>query len=136
MRCTRCETRWPKAEFIFDEAELPPRCASPGCGGIVKSDTVMFGEPIPPSALRRCGLETDLADCFMTIGTSAVVYPAAQYPVEAARRGVPLIEINPEETPLTPLADVVVRAPSGVALPAIVDALRTSGPGRSAERDV
>ncbi len=134
MRCVRCEARWPKAEFIFDEADLPPRCASPGCGGIVKSDTVMFGEPIPPSALQRCGLETDLADCFMTIGTSAVVYPAAQYPVEAARRGVPLIEVNPEETPLTPLADVVVRAPSGIALPAIVEAL---GAARSAaERDV
>ena len=123
MRCVRCEARWPKAEFIFDEADLPPRCTSPGCGGIVKSDTVMFGEPIPPSALRRCGLETDLADCFMTIGTSAVVYPAAQYPVEAVRRGVPLIEINPEETPLTPYATVAVRAPSGVALPAIVEAI-------------
>ncbi|MCB9483414.1 MAG: hypothetical protein H6674_05890 [Dehalococcoidia bacterium] len=126
MRCVRCEARWPKAEFIFDEADLPPRCTSPGCGGIVKSDTVMFGEPIPPSALRRCGEETALADCFMTIGTSAVVYPAAQYPIEAARRGVPLIEVNPEETPLTPLAAVVVRAPSGVALPAIVEAVRAA----------
>lgn len=123
MRCIRCEARWPKAEFTFDEADLPPRCTSRGCGGIVKSDTVMFGEPIPPGALRRCGLETDLADCFMTIGTSAVVYPAAQYPVEAVRRGVPLIEINPEETPLTPYATVAVRAPSGVALPAIVEAI-------------
>ena len=92
----------------------------------MKSDTVMFGEPIPPSALRRCGEETALADCFMTIGTSAVVYPAAQYPIEAARRGVPLIEVNPEETPLTPLAAVVVRAPSGVALPAIVEAVRAA----------
>ncbi len=126
MRCTRCEARWPKAEFIVDEADLPPHCASPGCGGIVKSDTVMFGEPIPPSALQRCAEETALADCFMTIGTSAVVYPAAQYPIQAAGRGVPLIEVNPEETPLTPLAAVVVRAPSGVALPAIVEAVRAA----------
>lgn len=126
MRCVQCEARWPRAEFTFDEAELPPRCTSPGCDGIVKSDTVMFGEPIPPSALMRCARETDLADCFMTIGTSAVVYPAAQYPIEAARRGVPLIEVNPEETPLTPLAAVVVRAPSGVALPAIVQAVRAA----------
>lgn len=126
MRCIRCETRWPKAEFIFDETVLPPRCASPGCDGMVKSDTVMFGEPIPPSALLRCGEETDRADCFMTIGTSAVVYPAAQYPIEAVRRGVPLIEVNPEETPLTPLATVVVRAPSGVALPALVRAIRAA----------
>lgn len=130
MRCVHCETRWPKQEFVFDEDDLPPRCASPGCGGIVKSDTVMFGEPIPPSALLRCAQETDRADAFMTIGTSAVVYPAAQYPIEAARRGVPLIEINPEETPLTPLAAVIVRAPSGVALPALVEAVRVARTAR------
>ena len=138
MRCIQCEARWPKEEFVLDEGELPPRCTSPGCTGIVKSDTVMFGEPIPGSALLRCARETDLADCFMTIGTSAVVYPAAQYPVEATRRGVPLIEINPEETPLTPLATVVVRAPSGVALPAIVEAVkaaRSTGPGHTSEEE-
>ncbi|MDA1241297.1 MAG: hypothetical protein O2798_10730 [Chloroflexi bacterium] len=124
MRCTLCGARWPKAEFIVDAEDLPPRCAAPMCPGVVKSDTVMFGEPIPGEALFRCGQETDLADCFMTIGTSAVVYPAAAYPVEAARRGVPLIEVNPEETPLSEIASVVVRAPSGAALPAIVAAVR------------
>lgn len=124
MRCVRCGTRWPREEFPVDEANLPPRCAAPGCPGIVKGDTVMFGEPIPPLALARCEAETAQADCFMTVGTSAVVYPAAAYPIEAARRGVPLIEVNPEETPLTPLADVVVRAASGEALPALVAAVR------------
>lgn len=124
MRCMHCGARWPKAEFPIDEQELPPRCASADCSGIVKSDTVMFGEPIPGEALMRSGTETAQADCFMTIGTSAVVYPAAQFPVEAARRGVPLIEVNPEETPLSPLAAIIVRAPSGVALPAIVEAVR------------
>jgi NAD-dependent deacetylase len=124
MRCMHCGARWPKAEFPIDERDLPPRCTSPGCAGVVKSDTVMFGEPIPGEVLMRSGTETAQADCFMTIGTSAVVYPAAQYPVEAARRGVPLIEVNPEETPLSPLAAVIVRAPSGVALPAIVESVR------------
>jgi NAD-dependent deacetylase len=60
----------------------------------------------------------------MTVGTSAVVYPAAAYPIEAVRRGVPLIEVNPEETPLTSLAGIVVRAASGEALPALVAAIR------------
>lgn len=129
LRCTHCGTRWPKAEFIVDADELPPHCAATGCGGIVKSDTVMFGEPIPSQALFRSAEETDRADCFMTIGTSAVVYPAAQFPIEAAQRGVPLIEVNPEETPLSSIAAVVVRAPSGVALPAIVGALRARRAG-------
>ena len=124
MRCVRCGTRWPREEFPVDETDLPPRCAAPDCPGVVKGDTVMFGEPIPPLALARCEAETALADCFITVGTSAVVYPAAAFPIEAARQGVPLIEVNPEETPLTALADIVVRAASGEALPALVAAVR------------
>ena len=124
LRCMRCGARWPREEFIVDPADLPPRCARTGCAGVVKGDTVMFGEPIPAEALRTCELETSRADCFMTIGTSAVVYPAAQYPVDAWRRGVPVVEVNPEETPLSQIATVILRAPSGVALPALVDAIR------------
>lgn len=124
MRCTACGTRWPRAEITVDPQSLPPHCLEGACGGIVKSDTVMFGEPIPFSALLMCERETDRADCFLTIGTSAVVYPAAQYPVDAVRRGVPLIEVNPEETPLSAIASVIVRAPSGDALPRIVAAVR------------
>ncbi len=60
---------------------------------------------------------------FLTVGTSAVVYPAADFPVLAKRRGAVLIEINPEETGLTDVADIIIRAPSGIALPALVDLL-------------
>lgn len=125
LRCTNCGMRWPRAEFpVTEEDELPPQCDVEGCGGIVKSDTVMFGEPIPVRALLRCEEESAQADCFLAVGTSALVYPAAGFPIEAARSGHPLIEVNPEPTPLTPLAEVVIRAPSGVALPAIVEAVR------------
>ena len=124
MRCLRCGARWSRDTFAIDPEALPPHCTEPGCGGIVKSDTVMFGEPIPAEALRACERETASADCFMTIGTSAVVYPAAQYPVDAWRRGVPVIEVNPDETPLSPIAAVALRAPSGEALPALVAAVR------------
>ncbi|MPZ99817.1 MAG: NAD-dependent protein deacylase [Dehalococcoidia bacterium] len=131
MRCTGCGARWPREEFIVDPDHLPPTCADERCGGIVKSDTVMFGEPIPAEALHRSALETAQADCFLTLGTSAVVYPAAGYPIDAAQRGVPLIEVNPEDTPLTPLATVVLRAPSGDALPRLVEAVRARREGRS-----
>jgi len=125
MRCVRCEMRWPREEFPIDPDDLPPHCASASCDGIVKGDTVMFGEPIPPTALARCAEESAQADLFMVVGTSAVVYPAAQYPVLAAQRGLPLVEVNPEPTPLSPLASVVLRAPSGVALPQLLEAVRT-----------
>ncbi|MFN8640022.1 MAG: Sir2 family NAD-dependent protein deacetylase [Dehalococcoidia bacterium] len=76
----------------------------------MKGDTVMFGEPITPSALRRSAEETANADLFMSVGTSAVVYPAARYRSWRSTRR-PLIEVNPEDTPLTPLATVVLRGP-------------------------
>ncbi len=124
MRCLTCGMRWPRPEFPVDASQLPPRCDVEGCDGIVKSDTVMFGEPIPPLALRRCAETVWETDCFLTVGTSAVVYPAAQYPADAVNRGVPLIEVNPEPTALTDLATIVVRMPSGEALPRIVEAVR------------
>ena len=134
MRCMMCGRRWPRLEFPVDPEDLPPHCPHEDCIGIVKSDTVMFGEMIPPTTLRRCSEEVWKTDCFMTIGTSAVVYPAAQYPADAAARGIPLIEVNPEQTALTDLATIVVRLPSGEALPRIVQAVRrrleSAGDGR------
>lgn len=119
VRCMSCGAR-ERFERISLET-LPPRCDE--CGGVLKNDTVMFGEPIPVDALRRCFHHANRADCFLVVGTSAVVYPAAELPLIAKRRGVPLIEVNPEPTPLTQLADITVRAPAGEALPAILAAL-------------
>ena len=67
LRCIECSTRWPLDEFPMDE--LPPHC--PECGGIVKGDTVMFGEPIPRDALDECILQTQMCDCMLLVGTSA-----------------------------------------------------------------
>jgi len=119
VRCMSCGLRYRLDSVNLDS--LPPTC--PECGGIEKNDVVMFGEPIPKDALDECYRQTLKADLFLTVGTSAVVYPAADFPIMAKRRGAPLIEINPEETALTPIADVIVRAPAGVALPALVDLL-------------
>ena len=119
-RCMSCGSREPLERVSLDR--LPPLCVE--CGGILKNDTVMFGEPIPEDALRDCYLHASLADLFLVVGTSAVVYPAAEFPVMAKRRGAPLVEINPDATPLTPIADVVIRAPAGESLSAIVEFLR------------
>ena len=120
LRCLRCNARH-QADAIPLE-ELPPRC--PVCNGIVKSDTVMFGEPIPVDALEACHLHSELADCILLVGTSAQVYPAAEFPLIVKRRGGVLIEVNPMETAATDVCDVVVRAPAGEALPRIVELAR------------
>ena len=107
LRCIECSARWPLEEFAMDE--LPPHC--PECGGIVKGDTVMFGEPIPRDALDECIAQSRMCDCMLLVGTSAVVYPAAGFPVDVKRSGGLLIEVNPNETPLTEMSDIVLRAP-------------------------
>jgi NAD-dependent deacetylase len=90
----------------------------------MKTDTVMFGEPIPVDALRSCEYHTSLCDCMLLVGTSAVVYPAAEFPIIALRNGARLIEVNPEETPLSDLCAAILRAPAGEALPRLLEELR------------
>jgi len=60
-----------------------------------------------------------MADVFIVIGTSAVVYPAAGLPLAAARAGATVVEINPDETPLSPLAALVLRGPAAEVLPSL-----------------
>lgn len=120
VRCISCEARWPRE--AFDYRELPPIC--PECGGLVKGDTVMFGEPIPPSVLGACFAATDLCDCMIVCGTSATVYPAAAFPQAVSERGGFVIEANPNPTPLSEMADVALRGPTGTVLPQLVERLR------------
>lgn len=133
QRCIGCSRRWPREEFVTDPStllragEVPPRC--PDCGDLVKSDTVMFGEPIPRDALESCYQEAQRADAVLLVGTSAVVYPAAEFPLIAYRRGAQLIEVNPQETPLSDACAAVLRAPSGEALPKLLERVRALAKG-------
>jgi len=102
-------------------AEVPPRC--PRCGGYLRPDVVWFGEELPPQALQAAFEATQRSDVFISIGTSGLVQPAASLPYEALRRGATVIEINPNETPLTASAQVTLAGPSGQILPRLVQAL-------------
>jgi NAD-dependent deacetylase len=117
IRCIECVARYPRRDIDF--AELPPRC--PRCAGILKSDTVSFGEPIPPDVLDCCFEEAERADCVVVAGTSATVYPAAQFPISVRQRGGDLIEVNPYETELTNLCRHTLRGPSGEILPRLAE---------------
>lgn len=126
LRCIRCHFRCDRGALPLDE--LPPKC--PQCGGIVKTDTVMFGEPIPSDVLARCQEEAFQSDCMLALGTSAVVYPAASFPLLVKQREGCLIEVNPLETALSDLCDIIIRAPTGEALPLLVqkiESLRSEG---------
>jgi NAD-dependent deacetylase len=120
IRCIECVARYPREAIDF--AELPPRC--PRCQGILKSDTVSFGEPIPPDVLERCFEEAEQADCMIVAGTSATVYPAAQFPITIQRHGGDLLEVNPYESEITSLCRYALRGVAGDMLPRLVARVR------------
>ena len=101
--------------------EPPPRCAR--CGALLRPDVVWFGEALPQGAMRRAQEEAARCDLFLSIGTSTMVYPAAELPFIAGSNGATVIEINPDVTPLSRHADFVLREKAGVALPAIASAM-------------
>jgi NAD-dependent deacetylase len=113
--CHRCGTSRPMADAVAESSEAPPRCA---CGGLFRPSVVWFGESLPEEILAAACEAAESCDLFLSVGTSSTVYPAAGLIELAARNGACVIEINPEPTPLSRLADLCLRGPAGRVLPA------------------
>jgi NAD-dependent deacetylase len=122
LRCLGCARRLPREELEIDPENLPPRCER--CGGIIKSDTVQFGEPIPPDVLEACIREGERADCCVVVGTSATVYPAAQIPLDVLARGGRLVEANLYASEITRACAVSLRGPGAATLSRLVERVR------------
>ena len=147
LRCTACTSRFSRDEFDLEklrrENELPPRC--PKCGGVIKTDGVAFGEPIPSDVAHQSLEEAWKCDLMLICGTSAVVYPFADLPRIARQRKIEregktetglyavekvpaatIIELNAEPTPLTEegISDYLIRGKTGEILPRIVEELK------------
>lgn len=116
-KCTQSDERTSIEQISFDS--FPPR--SPA-GGLWRPDVVWFGEMLPELAIERTQAAATSCDLFFSIGTSSVVYPAAGYFDLARSQGTPTIEINPDATPASEYADVVIRSPAGEALPELIAA--------------
>ena len=84
---------------------------------------VWFGEPLDQTLFGRAADAASSCDVFIAAGTSAAVYPAAGLLVEAKRAGATTIEINPDETAMTPYLDLAVREPAEQFLPRVEAAL-------------
>jgi len=98
--------------------DAPPKC---GCGSLIRPDVVWFGEVLPQSALEKAFAAIETCDVMVVVGTSGIVFPVAGFPSLARRAGARIVEINPEETSITPLADVFVKGPAGEVLPVLVE---------------
>ena len=105
--CLNCKKQYNMDE-IYEKLkkELPPRCT---CGGVLKTDTVLFGEPLPQHAIDEAEIASRNCDLFLVLGSSLVVYPAANLPVIAKNNGSSLVIINIDPTPLDDLADIVIN---------------------------
>ncbi len=114
--CLECARRHELA-FVrqcFEASGDAPNCLD--CGGLLKTATVSFGQPMPVQALQRAEELAAASDLFVVIGSSLVVWPAAGLPLRAKREGARLVIINREPTDFDALADVVIRADIGTAL--------------------
>jgi NAD-dependent deacetylase len=118
-RCVKCSR-------LFEE---PPESVKEGlpycvCGGLLRPDVIWFGEMLPEKILALSFNAAKKCDVFFSIGTSAVVQPAASLPVVAKENGALTIEINTEKTPISYLMDEVILGKSGEILPQLIAALR------------
>jgi NAD-dependent deacetylase len=119
--CLSCDARWP-TEAVLEWVEAgqdDPVC--PECGGMVKTDTIMFGEMLPEEEVRQASLFLAMADAVLVVGSTVSVWPAADVVMRAAVQHKPLVIINRGATEADHLAAVKIDAGIGDVLPGLVD---------------
>ncbi|MCP4362437.1 MAG: NAD-dependent deacylase [Chloroflexi bacterium] len=121
---TKCFAHNHPVNHWVETEEAPPRC--PQCDSLLRPDVVWFGESLPAAALHTAINAAQTADLFFSIGTSALVQPAASLPIEAMQNNVVTVEINLQATPITPYVTHVLSGPAGEILPALLTAVKGS----------
>jgi NAD-dependent deacetylase len=117
--CAHSPRRWRDERVPLPE--LPPKC--PACGALARPAVIWFGESLDPEDLRQAYRAAE-CDVFLTIGTSALVHPAAGLVDAAKLNGAFTAEINPEATPASGSVSTTIRAPAEVVLAEIEALLR------------
>ena len=119
VRCTECGQRFHHPPPADEATDSPlPRCEA--CRGLLRPDVVWFGEALESSHLEEAFTLAGECSVCLAIGTSSVVFPAAQIPLVALERGAVVIEVNPDATPLTPRASHSLPLPAAEAVPALL----------------
>ena len=119
VMCWQCGRRAPMEEALarVRAGEEDPACLV--CGGILKSDTISFGQALVPEVIDRAMAAAGEADLLLAVGTTLQVYPAAGVVPVAHDAGARIVIINDQPTPLDTLADALLRGPIGELLPAL-----------------
>lgn len=118
--CLACRVRLPMPDVLerVRAGEPDPVCTQ--CGGILKSDTVSFGQPLVPHVINDAMRAASEADCLIAVGTSLQVYPIAAAVPAAKSAGSTLVIINAQPTPFDAIADVTLAGPISELLPALL----------------
>jgi NAD-dependent deacetylase len=122
VACMSCGWRGPM-QSVLDRVragEDDPPCRT--CGGILKSATISFGQPLVPAVIERALRAAEEADVLLAVGTSLQVYPVAGLVPASKSAGARIVIVNAEPTPFDDIADAVLRDPIGRVLPAICGA--------------
>ena len=122
LKCFQCGTPSRFNLSSWQEEDDLPRCTD--CGGLLRPDVVWFGESLDVESLEKAAQAANDAQVFFSIGTAAVVHPAASLPLQAKHGGAVVIEINPDQTPVTKTADFAFHHPAGKVLPALINKLQ------------
>jgi NAD-dependent deacetylase len=109
LRCDACG-------IVVDNLDVPLGTYQHECGNWWRPDIVWFGDMLRPDTVQRAQDAISTCDLLVSIGTSAVVYPAAQFPLLARQTGAKLVEINLEETPLSSAYDLCLRGSASAML--------------------
>lgn len=120
-RCLGCGARWPTETVLqwVETGQDDPTC--PECGGMVKTETVMFGEQLPEHEVRQASLFLAMADAVLVVGSTVSVWPAAEFVMRAGIQGKPIVIINKGDTEADHLAAVKLESGIGEVLPDLVD---------------
>lgn len=123
VQCLDCGEVWDGmlVQRRQERGDDVPNCLV--CGGPLRAQTVLFGEPLPSAALEQAMALARTCDLMLVVGSSLVVRPAATVPVVAVRAGVPMAIVNLSETPIDHMATHLVRHQTGKVLHELANAL-------------
>lgn len=121
IRCTGCGARRvDRGPIDSSSVAALPHCRL--CGALERPDIVWFGEMLPEGPLQGSIAASSDADLALVVGTSGLVQPAASLPLLTRQRGGHIIEVNPQATPLSREATVVIPMAAGAAVPKLLKA--------------
>ncbi len=118
--CIKCKTRYDN--LVVEDNKKVPKCSI--CGGLIRPDIVWFGEMLPQDVFDDAEKAAKKCDVCFVVGTSAVVFPAANIPIIAKQYGALVVEVNLTNTDISSLVDETLLGPAGEVLPKLIEAVR------------